>query len=201
MEPVKDFNKIFNAMRLVTLLTIGGFFFSSALFFYLYHSKAEEVGKKVYVITDRGTFAAINADKRKTSIYEARNHVKTFMATMFAHDAATYSERVEAALNLIDERSGKKIFNDFEEGQVHENYVRYNSRTDIDIDSIKINMGAAPLAGKVYARQNVYFGDNKKALPIAASFTLEETYRNDHNPFGLVLKNFDFIAYYPEEQE
>jgi len=120
---------------------------------------------------------------------------------MFAHSAETYYEHINHALNLIDEESGKRIYHDFEEGEVHKNYVRYGSHTEIKLDSVVLDMNTFPNTGKVYALQEVHIGNDVRSLPIAASFKIIQTYRHEKNPYGLELTNFDFIAYERKPKE
>ncbi len=122
---------------------------------------------------------------------------------MFAHSAETYHKHINFALHLIDEESGKRIYHDFEEGNVRKNYIRYGSHTEIKIDSIPIDMDAFPIKGSFYALQEVHIGKNVRTLPIAASFRIVQDYRHEKNPYGLQLTDFDFIVYdrKPDEDE
>lgn len=198
MDKVKDFSKTFQTMRNITYLSIlGSLVVISALVYWNQHLH-HKIGQKVYVVSSSGTFPAVNKDNRQVSVYEARNQVKTFMRLMFAHDAATYQDNVEAALQLIDDISGKRIYADFSKGEVRENYVRYNSHTTLEIDSVVLDMNTNPFTGKAYARQFLHYGNQQKMLPVGAKFELEPTFRSDINPFGLLITNFDFILYSPQ---
>jgi hypothetical protein len=58
----------------------------------------------------------------------------------------------------------------------------------------------------VYTKQRIFIGDQQRqSLPMAARFNLIETDRSDENPYGLLITNFDYIAYNPpvsrEEKE
>jgi len=200
MQKLQDFNQSFRSMRLIALLSLSGFVAATVAYAVLYHQLEEEYRQRTYVITSWGTFPASYYDGRKVSRIEAQNHVETFLKNMFAHSAETYYEHINAALNLIDEESGKRIYHDFEEGEVHKNYVRYGSHTEVQVDSVVINMNSFPAKGRFYALQEVHIGTNVRTLPIAASFELVQTYRHEKNPFGLELTNFDFIPYAREEQ-
>ncbi len=187
-------------MRLIALLSLSGFVAATVAYAVLYQQLEEEYQQRTYVITSWGTFPASYYDGRKVTRIEAQNHVETFLKNMFAHSAETYYEHINAALNLIDEESGKRIYHDFEEGEVHKNYVRYGSHTEVQLDSVVLDMNSFPVQGSFYALQEVHIGTNVRTLPIAASFELVQTYRHEKNPFGLELTNFDFIPYAREEQ-
>ena len=182
-------------MRLIALLSLSGFVAATIVYVVLYQQLEDEYRQRTYVITSWGTFPASYYDGRKLTSIEAQNHVETFLKHMFAHSAETYYEHINAALNLIDEESGKRIYHDFEEGEVHKNYVRYGSHTEVKVDSVVVDMDSFPVQGSFYALQEVHIGKNVRTLPIAASFELVQTYRHEKNPFGLELTNFDFIPY------
>ena len=182
-------------MRLIAFLSLSGFMAATIVYVVLYQQLEDEYRQRTYVITSWGTFPASYYDGRKLTSIEAQNHVETFLKHMFAHSAETYYEHINAALNLIDEESGKRIYHDFEEGEVHKNYVRYGSHTEVKVDSVVVDMDSFPVQGSFYALQEVHIGKNVRTLPIAASFELVQTYRHEKNPFGLELTNFDFIPY------
>jgi len=195
MTTLKDFHQTFTTMRLIALLSLSGFVAATIFFVIRYQQLEEHYQQRTYVITSWGTFPASYYDGRKVTRIEAQNHVETFVKHMFAHSAETYYEHINFALNLIDEASGKRIYHDFEQGEVHKNYVRYGSHTEVRIDSVVIDMNKLPLEGKFYALQEVDIGKNVRSLPIAASFQMVQSYRHEKNPYGLELTDFDFIAY------
>jgi hypothetical protein len=195
MQKLQDFNQSFKSMRLIAFLSLAGFVAATVSYVLLYQQLVDEYQQRTYVITSWGTFPASYYDGRKVTQIEAQNHVETFLKHMFAHSAETYYEHINFALNLIDEESGKRIYHDFEEGEVHKNYVRYGSHTQVKVDSVVLDMNSFPIRGSLYALQEVHIGKNVRTLPIAASFELLQTYRHEKNPYGLELTNFDFIAY------
>jgi hypothetical protein len=136
-------------------------------------------------------------ETRTVSVHEARNHIRTFLSTMFAHNAANYKERVESGLHLINKAGGARIVNDFTKGQVYENYVRLGTYTTLIVDSVLIDMNTKPISGKAYARQSIYLGEDSKEYPIGIRFELVDIYRSDENPYGLLIQSFDFIPYHP----
>lgn len=195
---VKDHNKTFQTLRQVLIITLIGAFLLNGLLVYYILTQSETQAKRVYVVTDRGTFSALYEPERKVSPFEARNHVKTFLSTMFAHDATNYKERVEAALHLISKTDGQRIISDFTKGKVYENYVRLGSKTYLQVDSVVIDGTKRPLTGKAYARQTIHLSGQSQDFPIAIQFELAETYRSDENPYGILLQNMNYIHYNPQ---
>nr|WKN34424.1 conjugal transfer protein TraK [Tunicatimonas sp. TK19036] len=195
MATLHDFHRTFTTMRLLALVSLLGFVASTGFYLYYYQQVQQYYEGRTYVITSWGTFPASYYDGRKVTKVEAQNHVETFVKHMFAHSAETYHEHINFALNLIDEESGKRIYHDFEEGEVRKNYIRYGSHTEVKLDSVVIDLNAFPIAGKLYALQEVHIGSQIRSLPIAASFQIVQSYRHEKNPYGLQLTDFDFIAY------
>jgi hypothetical protein len=194
---VKDYHFTFNTLKKVTLITLVGAFLLNGVLVYYILSLEDKVAKRVYVVTDSGTFPAMLGETRTVSVHEARNHIRTFLSTMFAHNAANYKERVEAGLHLINKVGGGRIVNDFNKGQVYENYVRLGTYTTLAVDSVLIDMNTSPISGKAYARQTIYLGEDSKEYPIGIRFELIDIYRSDENPYGLLIQSFDFIPYHP----
>jgi hypothetical protein len=196
---LKDYDNNFNTLKKITIVTLLGAFFSIGILTWYVLRQEEKKGKQIYVITDIGSFSALRKENRQVSIFEMRNQVKTFLHTMFAHHAGNYQEKVDAALHLIDKEGGQRIVNDFNKGEVYQNYVRLGTQTTIQVDSVLINMQDRPVSGKAYAQQSIYLGEKKKAFPIGIQFEMVETYRSDKNPYGLLIQNFDYILYAPNE--
>lgn len=195
---LKDLDHSFQALKKVTLSILFGSFAVIGLLVWFLHLKDKEKGTQVYVVTDVGTFSAIRKESRDISVYEVRNLLKTFLHTMFAHDAGTYLEKVEAGLHLIDKEGGKRIVHDFNKGEVYQNYVRLGTYTTITVDSVVVEMQDRPISGKAYARQTIHLGEKKKEFPIGIRFKILESYRSEQNPYGLLIHQFDYILYEPK---
>ncbi|WP_208133276.1 conjugal transfer protein TraK [Hymenobacter sp. BT559] len=160
----------------------------------------ENSGRRVYVVGQTGSVAALSAPTTETHTpYEARNLVRNFMLTMFGHDQYTYKANLDAALPLIEGRGGRRIYDGFTRGQVLQNYERYAARNVVTVDSVRIDMNHRPWSGQVYIKQRIFIGgEQKEPLPLAAKFNLVETNRSDANPYGLLITNFDYIPYNPQ---
>lgn len=194
MERVLDINRSFKTMRLLTVLAVAGFMITTCIYFYMYINTVNAQQAKVYVVTDKGTYAALAKEERDVSTYEAKFMSDLFIKMMFAHDADTYAKHMEAALHLCDKKTGTYLAESFEKGNVQQNYVRWGSRTEVEIDSIKIVSSGVPMKAVAYFRQNHWIGAEQKAyLNMACKFELIKTQRHDKNPFGLQVSNFDFF--------
>ncbi|KAA5539648.1 conjugal transfer protein TraK [Adhaeribacter rhizoryzae] len=206
MNNVRDLNTSFKTMRTIALACIIGFVVLAVSAGYGFYKVTQDAGRRVYVVTNSGSAAALAVQENTHTPFEARNMIKGFMRTMFGHDQYTFKQNLDAALPLIEGAGGRRIFENFNRGQVLQNYQRYSARSVLDVDSIYLDMSARPYSGRVYTKQRIFIGDQQRqSLPMAARFNLIETDRSDENPYGLLITNFDYIAYNPpvsrEEKE
>lgn len=198
------FSKIsesYKAMRIITITTIVLIVLSNSLWAFAYLAQIRSLDSKVYVAAQGGTYPAQLIRNDEPTIFEGRNLVRSFMELMFAHDEMSYGEHIELALHLIDKPEGIAIYQDFEEGHVYDNYVKYGSRSVFECDSVFVDMRTEPYVGKVYGRQIIMYAKEMKALPIGATFHLIRHRRNDKNPFGLLLQDWKFVYYGNEFQK
>lgn len=158
----------------------------------------EVSGKRVYFAGPNGTFSALSAAPEAHTDFEMRNLVRQFMKTMFAHDQYTFKTNLDAALPLIDDMDGRRIYAGFKKGQVFENYVHYGARQVLDVDSIILQTKQRPFTATAYCRQHIFMGEQQSApTGLAAHFNLTEVSRSEKNPYGLQLTNFDYVPYAP----
>jgi hypothetical protein len=196
-----NFSKAFTALKWITITSVLLLVASNAFWGWTYSENLKQARQTVYVVSDKGTTAAVESPLSTPSVYEARNHVKNFMRLMFSHDAETFKDRIDLGLKLISRQDGLAIYQTFREGKVLENYNRYNIRTELQIDSIKVDVDTEPYNGLVYSQQKVIYPDEVQYVPIAAKFNLTQTFRSEDNPFGLQIRDFNFIEYSPKTDE
>ena len=196
MEKVKDFNRAFKTMRLIALLSFFGFIAATVLYVFMYQQLVAEKENRVFVATDQGTFMAQVGNESQINPFEAKYISQVFIENMFGHDAETYQKHTNKALHLVDQPSGLMITKAFEDGNVQNEYIRWGSRTTIEVDSIKILNNTLPYEMQAYFRQQHWIGQEKKTeLAIALKYDLIKTHRSEHNPFGMTLTQVDFIPY------
>jgi hypothetical protein len=198
MNTVQDLNKSFVTMRTMALAALALLGVVTVAAGTLLYRAYESTGQRVYVVSDTGSFAAQIGRGTGHTPFEARNLVKTFLLTMFGHDQYSFKHNLDAGLPLIEERGGRFLFESFQRGQVLQNYIRYGARQAVTVDSIHLDMNHRPITGRAYIKQTVFIGDQQsQSKPLGAKFALVETDRSDANPFGLLITDFDFIAYNP----
>lgn len=190
-----EFAKTINGYRNVLMVTICTSTILLIGLGYLYLTETKKHEDKIYVIADNGRFMANQTTSDILYDFDMKNHLKVFCQNMFAYDQYNYNTNIETGLNLIDVLGGKRIYNDIKTSGVYENLKKYNARTKINIDSIKIDMKARPVGAIVYLTQTVIYSDQSAKLPIAAKMSLVSANRSEKNPFGMLITNFDYIPY------
>lgn len=198
MSTVQNLDKSFTTMqRLVVLMAVMALAVTVMAGVMTAHAY-EVSGKRVYVVGSAGTFSALSAAPEAHTDFEMRNLVRQFMKTMFAHDQYTFKANLDAALPLIDDTDGRRIYAGFKKGQVFENYVHYGARQVLDVDSIVLQTKLRPYTATAYCRQRIFMGDQQSTpTGLAAHFNLTEVSRSEQNPYGLMLTNFDYVPYAP----
>ena len=199
MDSAKDLSTSFSTMRNLALGSVLALLLVALASGFLVYRAYENSGRRVYVVSQTGSVAALSAGNDAHTPYEARNLVRQFMQTMFGHDQYTYKANLDAALPLIEGRGGRRIYDGFTRGQVLQNYERYAARNVVTVDSVLVDMNHRPWSGRVYIKQRIFIGgEQKEPLPLAAKFNLAETNRSDANPYGMLITNFDYIPYNPQ---
>lgn len=192
---LQNFNNSFQSLRNITYMAVlSSFVVCVGMAIYVIHY-TQESHQKIYVVGYKKTFPAQLSVQGKPSVYEANNLIQEFMDRVFAHDEYTFHKNLERALHFIDRPEGLTIYEDFNKHQVYDNYVKFGSRSYFELDSLNIEMAYQPHVGQVFGRQIIVYDNQQKVLPIGASFILQSHRRNDHNPYGLLIKEWKFIRY------
>lgn len=196
MEKIKDYNKAFKTMKVITMTSLLGFITATVIYYFQYKQLVDTQKDQVYVVTDNGTLTAYLTQERDVTPFEAKYLSEIFIRSMFAHDAETYEQHLDDALHLIDEPSGLMVVEQFDKGKVKDNYIRWGSRTEVIIDSVNILSNGLPAQARAYFKQRHYIGSELKTeLAIALKYNIVKTYRSEHNPFGLQIASLDFVPY------
>lgn len=196
-----NFSKAFSSMTSITLVTIFSFFATNLYWNWKFDQKFDELLKLVFVVNDTSTVTAVLSPNQTPSVYEARNLVKNFMSLMFSYNAQTFHDNIDRAFHYINRGDGLAIYQTFRAGKVLESYTRYNIRSELLIDSLHVNVSTEPYTGVVYTTQKLIFPDEVQWKGIAAKFDIIKTNRSEENPFGLMIRNFNFIEYEPKARD
>lgn len=190
-----DFFKTIRTMRSITLGTIISSGLIIFLLIVLLVKASDSSSKNIYVSTDAGSFLAKRNDYGIRYDFEIKNHVRIFFQNLLEGDQYTFLKNVEAALCLIDNVNGAKIYDQLQKGGFYELYKKENAHTKVSMDSIKVNMKEKPYKVKIWLKQSVYWSGYSKDIPYAAVMEVVEDNRSEKNPFGLLISDFYFIEY------
>lgn len=201
MEKVRSMNKAFGTLK-------TSFFFMAALLAvvcivsgFMVFNAYDDASKRIYVVSQNGTFSALASQDGGASIYEIRNHIKTFVNLAFSYDENTFKPNLDNALNLISTADGKILYDQLKRGEVYENLVKLGIRTEAKIDSIFVDGQQEPYACRVYFRQVSKNASGTASAPIGARFEIVKVPRAEVNPHGLQIQKLAFIRYEVNSEE
>lgn len=203
MDKLKDLTQTYSTMRLITLSSMLVAAISVLAAAGLAAHAYGSVGQRIYVVGQSGTSQMAMADSPENhTAYEMRNLVRSFALNMYGHDQYTYKTNLNAALPLIDDVGGRRIYNDFKRQDVLGTYTKFGARTTVAVDSIILDTKELPVRGKLFMRQTGFLGDRQsKSQPMGVAFELTNTYRSERNPFGMIMTRFDYFPYNPGVSE
>lgn len=190
-----DFLKAIRSMRIIVVATIVVSFLGWMVCIGLFLKAENDNGKNIYVSTQAGTFLAKRNDYGARYDFELKNHVRVFFQNLLEGDQFTFTKNVDAALCLIDNVNGKKLYDQLQKGGFYDLYKKDNAHTAISVDSIKVKMDEIPYRVKIWLKQSVYWAGYSKAVPYCAVMDIVEDNRSEKNPFGLMITNLGFVEY------
>ena len=191
-KTVTDLIKSNRSIFLSAIVISGLLNIIMAILVFMYSSEAKE---HVYFISENAAYKGVALDSKERNDAEMKNHSFLFMYNMFSHDQYNYEKRVNKALLLIDKPSGMYLYKQLSDAKIIDKYRKYNSRTELEVDSVLIDHNSNPITARAYCKQYAVYSDHREKLPLAAKFGVVSTFRSDANPHGLQLVNFEVIAY------
>lgn len=193
-----DFVKVIRNMRMIVIVTIITAFIACTIFALLYVRVSSDNSEKIYVVTDAGSFMAKRNEYGLRYDYEVKNHIRMFFQNLLEADQNTYTQNLEKALNLIDNVSGKRVYDQMQTSGFYDIYKKENAHTRVLVDDIQIKMDSRPIKAKILLRQQVYWAGYTKEVNYGAVIEVIEDNRSEKNPFGLLITSLDFVNYNPE---
>lgn len=196
-----NIDKVTNRLYNLMLFSISALVVSNVFWVVWDWQMSKDADQKVYVRSGKSIFSAnLENTSDSRNIYQARGLIETFAKLVFENNAETYRENLNAALGLITSKDGQVIIRGFNEEKVLENYVKYNSFSRLQFDSISVNMSIIPYQCTISMQQNIVYDGKEVANPIGAKFELMPALYSDENPFGMLITNFNYITYQPIEK-
>lgn len=201
METIKDYRRAFDAVRFVAIFSFLGFVGATIFYYFQFRAIVDQQKEIIYVSTPSGTFQAVQATQREVHPVEINKHSEMFIHAMFSHDADSYDEHLNSAMHLINKKDGMLIIEQFEgpkgkNSSVRDGYIRWGSRTEVMVDSIKtVSNEMTPMVNAYFKQRHFIGSELKSELAIALQYRVVDVYRSDKNPYGLQITNLDFIPY------
>ena len=196
---------IHNARKLTTLIRSLqiAFLTSNALLLvgvaYFAHAWQRALHSEVaYFVSPQGTHAAYKRpEHQQRDTLEIEHFVGTFLQHAFAHSEFTYKGNLEAALLLMDRRSGLYLKSKFTPAAVEEVYVLQNGISTVLLERMELNTENHPYEVAAYYQTTLHFVGTKEEQLAKSGvyFRLTEVARSPQNPYGLTISHFNFITY------
>ncbi|UZS00063.1 hypothetical protein [Chondrinema litorale] len=197
MNQMQNVSKMFDGMKITSICSVLSLVIVVVFMSFNKDAAVKDASGKAYIKTNSGTFSAHIDESSSVSIYEAKLFVKNSLRLAFAHNKHTFKENMSALEYLLQKKDMNRILSDFEKAEEYENYQRFDSRSEVSFDSISIDLDAVPIKGVCKFRRNIYFYNEQATIPTTCIFQLEkvDAGRSDNNPYGLRLKNIDYVDY------
>ena len=174
-------------------LLLGGL-----LLFFAYQWQQALKSNLTYFVTPEATYPA-HRRPHTTDELEIKNFTRLFLQHAFAHNEFTYKDNLNQALLLMDRKSGLYLKSKFSEEAIYELYQHYNGVSTLAIKEVQVNLDRYPYEVAAYYQTTLHFvgleGEEDQALSGGVYFQLSEVPRSQENPYGLLISQFDFIAY------
>lgn len=162
---------------------------------YQWHQAASH--ETTYFVTPQATYPA-HRSAQTTNLIEIKNFTHTFLDHAFAHSEFTYKQKLNEALEVMDRKSGLYLKSKFNQEDIFALYKHYNGVSTLALEDLQINMKRYPYEVAAYYKTTLHFvGLEEEAKTVLGGvyFQLSEVPRSLENPYGLMIHDFEFIAY------
>ncbi|MEL6413088.1 MAG: hypothetical protein AAFQ08_03110 [Bacteroidota bacterium] len=180
------------AFGLITLILV------SLLLFFAYRWQQALHQDVAYFVSPAGTHAAYKRDTKPVRApLELEHFVHTFLQHAFAHNEFTYKANLSAALLVMERKSGLFLKSQFTEEALEEIYHLHNGVSTLEVEQVTMNLKDYPYEVAAYYQTTLHFvgsGEEQHAQS-GVYFRLSQVPRSPENPYGLLISDFQFIAY------
>lgn len=148
---------------------------------------------KVYVLVSGKLVEAIATDRNIP--VEIRDHLQDFHRLFFtlSPDDKAIQSQVTKALYLAD-GSAKKIYQNMKEAGYYSNLISGNISQTIEIDSIPVDMSAAPFAFRCIGRQTITRPTSILTRSIVTvGFVRIGLVQSDNNNHGFMIEKWEIV--------
>ena len=152
--------------------------------------------KNLVVIADNGRFLANQVPSETVYYFDVKNFAKVIIKSFYEYDQENFRDKVEEGSKLVDKDGYKKIEKSLIDAGIKKALAEKGVKTKVDIDSIKVRDDLRPLLVECFLKHNIIQNDQiVKFNTFGLTFEVNNTLRNDANPYGLQAINVNYINY------
>ncbi|HEX5170839.1 MAG TPA: conjugative transposon protein TraK [Cyclobacteriaceae bacterium] len=193
-QQLRNIDSAFRHIRLFSLFLIAACAFTVCFTVYESFQLINDARERIYILSNGKALEAWSAGRKDNIPVEARDHVRMFHHYFFTLDPddKVIQTNIKRALYLAD-ASAKKQYDNLKENRYYSNVISGNISQEIDIDSIRIDVGQYPFYFKCYARQRLIRTTSIVTRSLVTEGYLRNVSRSDHNPHGFLIENWTTI--------
>lgn len=190
----KNIDTAFRQMRLVALATVVASLLLCCFISYTSLGVVRSAQGKVYVLANKMALEAYASDRKDNLLVEAKSHIATFHRYFFtlSPDDRQINETISRALYLAD-NSAKRQYDNLRERNYYVGVVSGNINQSIHVDSISVDLGAAPFRFLVFARQEITRPTSLVVRNLVTEGFLREVPRSGNNPHGFLIEKWKIL--------
>tara|TARA_B100000953_G_scaffold292755_1_gene280380 strand:+ start:499 stop:1128 length:630 start_codon:yes stop_codon:yes gene_type:complete len=191
----KNIDSAWKLSRMISIVVVVfSFLFSASVYFYSMNMIKSE-REKVYVLDNGASLKlALKSNMKENRPAEIRNHVTTFQRLFFTldPDPKQIKENISSAMFLID-NSGLKYEEIRQDKRYYEDIVAGNISTDIQVDSIKVDVSVYPYVCYWYGKERRIRPSKVVINNLFTRCQLRDVSRTDNNPHGLIMERYTVL--------
>lgn len=193
-QKAKNIDTAFRQMRMVTICVNVASILLCSFTIYKSFEMAKTVQGKIYVLANEQAIKAYATDRKDNIAVQAKSHIKNFHHLFFtlSPDERQIQQTIGTALYLADQ-SAKKQYDDLREANYYIGIVSGNVSTSISVDSIALDLNAAPIAFTFFGKQEVARPTSSVLRNLITTGTLREISQSDNNPHGFLIEKWKII--------
>lgn len=190
-----ELDKAFKLSRIIVIIVLVGSFSFSAYVYYNAMNMVEKERQKIYVLENGSVLKlALRSNMKENRPAEIRNHVSTFQRLFFTldPDPKQIQDNISQAMFLIDD-SGLKYHQTRKDKNYYQDIVAGNISTDVQMDSIKIDVSTYPYVCFWYGKERRIRPSKVDINNLNIQCQLRNVNRTDNNPHGLLMERYVII--------
>jgi conjugative transposon TraK protein len=178
---------------IVLILACAGIMCFGIWFNYRVVTEAQE---RVHILYNGKVFEAFASTRKANLPVELRDHIQDFHHYFFdqSPDDQEVKRRMSRALYLAD-GSAKRQYDNLVEQGYYNNLVSANVNTEVEVDSIRLDVSKAPYAFTCYATEKLVRSSSTVMRKLVTAGVVEIGYaQTDNNPHGFMISGWRILV-------